>query len=234
MGTKLWPIHPQPLPDELLSSWMISVARDNGFKVHNFYAAHFGRERQIWNRDIDHHAPAWLLEGLEAHSGLPLARLEAMTLRAFESVVFERFNESGSTRFLMPLSIFHRTRRAFGQQFCPLCLATDRTPYLRRRWRLALSVVCARHGVQLQDRCGGCGSPLAPHRADMNTTRTFPLRSTLRQCGYCRGSVVAPGVPSTREAIDVQQRIDRALDLGFVTLPNQATVYSHLYFDGVR
>lgn len=75
---------------------MIRVARDNGFRVHSFYAAHFRRERQIWNRDIDHHASVWVLDGLEAHTGLQRARLEAMTLRAFESVVFERFNSKRS------------------------------------------------------------------------------------------------------------------------------------------
>lgn len=234
MGTKLWPIHPQPLPDELLSSWMIRVARDNGFKVHSFYAAHFGRERQIWNRDIDHHAPTWLLDGLEAHTGVQRVRLETMTLRAFESVAFERFNETGNTRFLMPLSIFHRTRRAYGQQFCPLCLNEDKTPYLRRRWRLALAVVCAQHGVLLQDRCGSCGSPLVPHRADMHTTSTFPQRNTLRQCGHCRGSVVAAAEQATSEAIDTQRCIDRVLDQGFATLTDHSPVYSHLYFDGLR
>lgn len=234
MGTKLWPIHPQPLPDELLSSWMIRVARGNGFKVHSFYAAHFGRERQIWNRDIDHHAPAWLLDGLEAHTGVQRVRLETMTLRAFESVVFERFNETGNTRFLMPLSIFHRTRRAYGQQFCPLCLTEDKTPYLRRRWRLALEVVCAQHGVLLQDRCGSCGSPLVPHRADMHTTSTFPQRNTLRECGHCRGSVVAAAEQAPSETIDTQRCIDRVLDQGFATLTDQGAVYSHLYFDGLR
>lgn len=234
MGTKLWPIHPQPLPDELLSSWMIRVARNNGFKVHSFYAAQFGRERQIWNRDIDHHAPAWLLDGLEAHTGVQRARLEAMTLRAFESVVFERFNETGNTRFLLSLSIFHRTRRSYGQQFCPLCLSEDKTPYLRRRWRLALQVVCVQHGVLLQDRCGNCGSPLVPHRADMHTTCTFPRFNTLRQCGHCRQSVVTAAVPASQDAIDAQRCIDRAVGQGFVMLPNLRAVYSHLYFDGLR
>lgn len=234
MGTGIWPIHPQPLPDELLSSWMIRVARDNGFKVHSFYAAHFGRERQIWTRDIDHHAPVWLLDGLEAHTGLQRAQLEAMTLRAFESLVFERFNETGNTRFLMPLSIFHRTRRAYGQQFCPQCLTEDKTPYLRRRWRLALAVVCAKHGVLLQDRCGSCGSPLVPHRADMHTTSTFPTRNTLRQCGRCRSSVISAGVQVSAETIDMQRCIDRVLDQGFAALSDQGSVYSHLYFDGLR
>lgn len=234
MGTKLWPIHPQPLPDELLSSWMIRVARDNGFKVHSFYAAHFGRERQIWTRDIDHHAPAWLLDGLEAHTGLQRARIEMMTLRVFESIVFERFNETGNTRFLMSLSIFHRTRRAYGQQFCPLCLKEDKAPYLRRRWRLALEVVCVQHGVLLQDRCGSCGSPLVPHRADMHTTYTAPQRTTLRQCGNCRQNIIAAVGQASQEAIDMQRGIDCALEYGFVMIPNQGAVYSHLYFDGLR
>ena len=234
MGKRHWPIHPQPLADELLSSWMIRVARDNGFKVHNFYADHFGRERQIWNRDIDHHAPTWLLDGLETYSGVPHTRLEALTLRAFESIAYERLNETGNTRLLMPLSIFHRTRRAYGQQFCPLCLATDKTPYLRRRWRLALVVVCVRHGVLLQDRCGNCGRPLAPHHSDMKKASSFPERSTMRQCGHCGRSILAPPILVSRAALDTQQHLNQALDNGFVSLSTEKVVYSHLYFDGLR
>jgi hypothetical protein len=213
---------------------MIRVARGNGFKVHNFYAEYFGRERQIWNRDIDHHAPTWLLDGLEQHTGVQRERLEALTLRSFESLVFERLNETGITRLLMPLSIFHRTRRAYGQQFCPMCLAEDDAPYLRRRWRLAIMTVCSRHAILLQDRCGHCGRPLAPHRADMALTRSFPERSTIRQCAYCRSSIAGEAWPAARSDVETQLHVERVLDQGYVMLHERTPVYSHLYFDGLR
>jgi hypothetical protein len=45
-------------------------------------------------------------------------------------------------------------------QYCPACLAEDRTPYFRRRWRLVVSTCCPRHGVILADRCPVCGGTL--------------------------------------------------------------------------
>ena len=72
----IWPIHPHPRPDELLSSWMVRLAHANRYKVHDFYALYFGRERQIWNRDIDHLAPDWLLNGLSFHTGIGTEQLQ--------------------------------------------------------------------------------------------------------------------------------------------------------------
>lgn len=32
------PIHPQPMSDELLTSWMVRLAFANGFALHTFYS----------------------------------------------------------------------------------------------------------------------------------------------------------------------------------------------------
>ena len=234
MATQLWPIHPQPLPDELLSSWMIRLARSNGFKVHNFYAQFFGRERQIWNRDIDHFAPPWLIDGLADRTGTPRERIVQMTLRAFESFAFEHFNEIGMTRWILPLGIFHRTRRAYGQQFCPQCMTEATEPYLRRHWRLALTVICTRHSVMLQDRCIACGRPLAPHRSDMSVRGGFPERSSMLRCHVCRACIAAPAEKAMPEDVRMQLEIENILQSGFVMLDTGQPVYSHLYFDGLR
>lgn len=184
----IWPVHPHPLPDELLSSWMIRIARANGFKVHNFYALFFGRDRQIWNRDIDLHAPQWLLEGLSARTGTQPHRIYQTTLRAFESILFETYVEGGRNRWVLPLGIFHRVRKAYGQQFCPRCLGEDEVPYLRRAWRLAIVTVCAQHAIVLQDRCGSCGRALEPHRTDMVARHGCPQPAYLSHCASCNVS----------------------------------------------
>lgn len=231
---QLWPVHPHPLPDELLSSWMIRLARANGFKVHNFCALFFGRDRQIWTRDIDHHAPAWLTDRLAELSGTTPERIHATTLRAYESILFERFVASGANQWVLPLGVFHRSRRGFGQQFCGRCLAEDPEPYLRRAWRLAVVVICVRHQVMLEDRCQACGKSLAPHRADMVSRAGFPERTDLSRCAYCRVKLDGATTPATAEGVKMQRAIDAVLQTGCYLLEPNRPVYSHLYFDGIR
>jgi hypothetical protein len=234
MEMRLWPIHPQPQIDELLSSWMIRLAHANGYKAHSFYAQFFGRDRQIWTRDIDHHAPPWLLVGLSERTGVPLERIEGLTLRAFASFAFERFNESGTTRWIMPLSVYHRTRRAYGQQFCPMCLGEDEVCYLRRHWRLALSTVCIRHAVVLQDRCSECGRPLAPHRADVAARSGWlACRFPMSRCSYCREKLTGSIQQAGSEDVALQRHLTESIASGYVLIAG-APVYSHLYFDGLR
>jgi TniQ len=233
VALRLWPIHPHPLPDELLSSWMIRIAHGNGSKVHNFYAEFFGREKQIWNRDIDHHAPPWLLEALEERTGVRRERIEQTTLRNLESWVFEQFTENGITKGVLPLGVFHRTRRSFGQQFCPLCFREDAQPYLRRSWRLALTVVCVRHGVRMQDRCSSCGYPLAPHRFDFGTRQGIPEKTTMARCHKCGSNLSVSVTPAGPLLIQMQQVINQALQSGYVTL-GEHCVYAPQFFEGLR
>lgn len=233
MDSKLWPIHPQPMPDELLSSWMIRLARGNGYKIHSFYTQYFGLDRQIWNRDIDRLAPSWLLFGLSERTGIAANRIEQMTLRAYESYAFERLNEAGTTRWLLVLGVFHRTRRAFGQQFCAQCLLDDAEPYLRRSWRLALTTVCEKHRVILQDRCNACGHPIVPHRADMSSTRSRQPRMSILRCSFCRSLITAPSIQALDCDVEAQRSINQIVINGYSAIGN-TVVYSHLYFDGLR
>lgn len=234
MTLSLWPVHPHPLPDELLSSWLIRLARGNGFKVHSFCASFFGRERQIWNRDVDHHAPAWLLSTLSERTGSTHEQIVQTTLRAFESFVFERFSELGGTRWVLPLSVFHRTRRSLGQQFCSQCLREDSEPYLRRSWRLALSVVCVHHKALLCDSCPQCSSPMTPHRADMTARGGFPEKTTMLRCFKCGSRMDEVTVPALAEDVRMQAKIDAAVRDGFAEVVPGIPIYSPLYFDGLR
>jgi hypothetical protein len=233
MANRLWPIHPHPLQDELLSSWMIRIAHGNGFKVHNFYAAFLGRERQIWNRDIDHHAPPWLLKTLAERTGVSHLRAVQTTLRDLESWAFEVFVENGITKWVLPLGILHRKRRSFGQQFCPLCFRDDEQPYLRRSWRLGLTFICVRHGVFMQDRCSVCEHPLAPHRSDFGARQGVPEKTTMARCYNCKSRVEGQAIFASAQLSEIQKNINKALDLGFVELGN-CIIYTPQFLDGLR
>lgn len=163
----LWPIRYKPLPDELLSCWLVRLAHGHGLKVQTFSNLLFGHRRQVWNRDVDRLGPTWLIEELSSRTGTPLAVAEATCLRTLEGLLFPNFKLSGALPWVLTIGMYHRKRSAYGQQFCPLCLGADEVPYFRRAWRLAFMTVCPNHQVMLHDRCPQCGLPLSFHRAEM-------------------------------------------------------------------
>lgn len=162
----LWPIRYKPLPDELLSSWIVRLAHGHGMKVQPFCNRLFGNTRQVWNRDVDRLAPAWLLEALATHTGTPACNVFATTLRRYEGVLYERFRSSGHLHWVQVMQMYHRKRMGYGQQYCPQCLRGDPTPYYRTRWRLSIITVCSKHRCMLLDQCLACGSPVSFHRVD--------------------------------------------------------------------
>lgn len=212
---------------------MIRLARANRVKVHSFYAQYFGRDIQIWNRDIDHFAPIELIELLSQKTGVSVQRIQQATLRSYEGFAFMRLNEVGTTRWLLPLGIYHRTRRSYGQQFCPICIAEGPEPYLRKHWRLAFFFQCTAHCVMLVDRCRNCGKPLSPHRTDILAGRGSMTRATIRHCAYCLSDLAGGGVLATEVGTRVQLLLDDALRQGYFLIAGQP-VYTHLFLDGLR
>ena len=69
LSGKMWPAHPKPLPDELLSSWIVRVAEANAIKLQTLSWMLFGNGVSPWNRDIDRNAPRWLIDVLCEHTG---------------------------------------------------------------------------------------------------------------------------------------------------------------------
>jgi hypothetical protein len=183
-SSSLWPIHYKPLPDELLSCWLVRLAHGHGMKVQTFCNVIFGNHHQIWNRDIDRLAPSWLLSELSNRTHTPMARVLNTTLRSYEGILYPKFRTAGALQWVLVLQMYHRKRKGYGLQFCPFCLNTDDVPYFRKQWRIALNTVCQRHGTRLLDRCPTCSSPVAVHRLDMRT-RDFNASESLSLCHAC-------------------------------------------------
>jgi len=178
------PVHPQPRPGEILSSWMVRLALANGYPVHTFYAKVMQCALPIWNRDIDRHPPAALLELLSAQTLQPVSVLRSLTLLDYEGLIYETLPMVGNVRMVLPLGIYHRTRRRAGMQYCPACLGEDALPYFRKRWRLAFHVICERHGCVMHERCPNCRSSVAYHRHGIGRRKDVPLQP-LRHCHQC-------------------------------------------------
>lgn len=231
MDFALWPAHPRILPGEILSSWLVRIAHANGFQAREFSAYLLGYDREIWRRDVDHLAPQRLIALLARRTGVSVEDIEATTLKVYEGVVFERFVQFGTTKWVLPLGIKGRTKRIFGQQYCPACLASDRVPYLRLEWRMAFKVACTEHAVLLADRCPFCAKALEPYR--INLTPEIKAHAVLRFCGHCCGDLSSSAVPATAQAMRLQLRLDEVVNHGYVKVGGEV-VYSHLFLDGVQ
>ena len=153
-----WPVRPKPLPDEILSSWLMRLAMAHGVKLHTLSTATWP-QKAVWNRDIDKSADEEVVRVLAGKTATSLERAWSTVLSAYEGRLFESYNYYGPTPWLLPVGVYHRVRQRYGQQFCPRCLAEDEEPYYRRRWRLAFMVCCEHHRVTLCDRCPRCTSP---------------------------------------------------------------------------
>jgi len=181
LSGNLWPVHFKPLPDELLSCWLVRLAHGHGMKVQTFCNQVFGNQLQVWNRDIDRLAPSWLVDEISRRTGTPAEITWNTTLRFYEGLLYRKFRMSGSEQWILSLKMYHRKRMGHGLQFCPACLAEDTIPYFRKRWRVAFNTICTRHKNMLFDRCPECGVAIAVHRLDVGK----PDILDIRQMSYC-------------------------------------------------
>lgn len=180
----LWPIRYKPLPDELLSSWLVRLAHGHGLKVQTFCNLIYGNRLQVWNRDIDRLGPDWLVNELSARTGTQLEIAYGTTLRAYEGLLYRQFKLSGVLPWILTLKMYHRKYEGFGLQYCPLCLREDSEPYFRKSWRVAFNTVCIKHQCMLRDRCPSCGAGVAFHRRDMGSP-DVALDDSLAVCHQC-------------------------------------------------
>lgn len=184
LSGKLWPAHPKPQPDELLSSWIVRIAEANGIKLETMTHQLFGLYRLPWNRDIDRLAPKWLLKEICAHTGTGYWDAYRTTLAGYRTRLYPHRKDSGQLRWILSVKINSTKRDGYGIQFCPQCLATDKEPYFRRKWRVALYTFCLEHMVMLHDCCPACGSAVTFYRRDFG--RAIDEAGAICLCHQCQ------------------------------------------------
>jgi hypothetical protein len=209
----------------------------HGLKLHTFCSLAWPR-RAIWNRDIDKSADERVLAVLSEKTDTPLERVRGTTLSAYEGILYEKHNPFGNTLWIMPVGVYHRVRTQYGLQFCPRCLAEDKEPYFRRRWRLAFVAVCVDHRVVLRDRCPYCGEPVNFHRDELGLRSKYaPMSVTL--CHACKFDLRTAGersegshseVEANAAEVEFQGRLLNAVHDGWIMVDGQGPVYSHLFF----
>lgn len=185
LSGKVWPAHPKPLPDELLSSWIVRVAEANAIKLQTLSWMLFGNGLSPWNRDIDRSAPRWLIEALSQHTGNSYRDVFHTALVTYKGRLYPHRQAVGQLRWILPIRSYGMRHSALGQQFCPECLAKDAIPYFRKQWRVAFFTYCPEHQVKLWDACPACGLPVIVFRGDFGRelTNARPMY-VCHSCGY--------------------------------------------------
>jgi len=182
----LFPVRPKPHRDEVLTSWVIRLAKANGLKLQAFSRIVFEGSADLWNRDIDRKPYDWLLTELAARTNCSKTEIYNLTLQSYKGKLFSHFHEVGVLKWILPLNIYHRKRKGFGQQYCSQCLKEDKEPYFRKHWRVALNTFCVKHNIMYRDRCPNCGYPVMFHRNELGKPRMFdgPKMCFCTTCEY--------------------------------------------------
>lgn len=210
---KIWPAHPKPLPNELLSSWIVRVAESNVIKLQTLSWMLFGNARSPWNRDIDRSAPHWLISALSEHTGCNYWEIYHTTLTTFRGRLFAKRRQSGQLHWILPVKNYGMRHENFCQQFCPQCLAEDPIPYFRKQWRLMLFTYCPHHQIRLWDACPACGLPVMHYRGDFG--RELWEARPLHACYSCGFDLREAG---RREAYFPENEVHRLFDSVLLSL----------------
>jgi hypothetical protein len=160
----LWPYRPKREPDELISSWLWRIARGLGAPPKRFVLDAIGSRLTDVDREISDTA----IDRLAFLSGQSREHLMGGTMRADIEVRPGSRREQVQRALLrhgdLVLNRHHggRGRAVPIVQYCPVCLAAERTAYLRRGWRFSIEVACVEDGCFLLDACWKCGALLNP------------------------------------------------------------------------
>ncbi|NMC06690.1 MAG: TniQ family protein [Candidatus Lokiarchaeota archaeon] len=172
----LWTGRPEPIEDELLSSWMIRTSMANFETLAHFIYERTGKNPS--NLDVDLTKIPALLHLFSEKTGVSEVTMEKMSLIKENDVIAKIVVSGDALKMFSRFWITGwRSRAKNGMHYCPSCLKTDSIPYFRREWRLGYVTVCPVHECLLENNCPACKSPIAPHHQKWD--------GNLRLCHAC-------------------------------------------------
>lgn len=187
---KRLPLHPQPLPDEALSSWIRRLAEAYQLDPDRFIEAVLGLPPPTRCLGVlDDQPPTALLCILSERTGVPLERVRTMSLAGYGGALL---GVDAATRDQSSAGLFTDYVCQFGSfaptaprrmkpvaslspiwrpwictnllndhpRSCRQCLASDRIPYTRIHWRAAWMASCSVHGEMLEPFRQGIEDPV--------------------------------------------------------------------------
>lgn len=166
------PIELKPLPNEILSSWLIRNSIANGSDPSSWVNDIWFNFR-AWTRDIDRHLPNDKINKLSKISSLSKEQIRNMTLEPIIEKISLNYSLNPKKAWLHVIPTGNRcTTKINGMHFCKECLK-ERNPYIRKEWRLAWNVACAKHKELLLYKCQKCDKAFSPYKVDYINTQIY-------------------------------------------------------------
>ena len=161
LSGEFWPIHPKPYDDELLSSWIVRLARAYGVEPTKFWRQSSPDPIDLQWPVLDYLPPEKLLSVLSKATATPPQRVLETTLLAV-----------GSVQFIPRMNALLR--------YCPMCLSEDPEPYFRREWQMSAFRLCDRHNCLICCHCRQCRRPQSVYK--------IPLEAEFISCCFHCGA----------------------------------------------
>ena len=221
-------IVPQPFEDELLSSWLTRVAIEHKRKLSIFLSLYVKKEgNSIARNDLDFLYDEKLFEALVNKSNLTKKDIFKMSLRSEEGYLY-----SCDSNNLYPPNQIRKLvdkRNHYGLMYCPQCLAEDKIPYFRKKWRYQFYNVCTRHQIFLTDRCWVCYERINFSKIKHN--------KNLAVCSKCEKDLSTTLFTKIQSnymyGLKAVKWFEKGLDRGYFIINNQK-VHSVFIFDSFK
>ena len=211
-----WPGQPPLIEGESISSWLARLAKANALKP-AILCRIIDPTGYRAVRDLDRQIDIPFIHRIAELTRIGAPTAERATFRRWAGLTYE--NDDGRTKLeWTPPAGRQGGVRCFGQQLCPLCLATDAPPYLRLNWRLSFVTACIVHATALIDRCPSCGEPY--HALKCSGATGF------RCCACGTNPALASTNPMPAELLEVQQDLSALLLNGWYVLGGYGPVYA--------
>lgn len=158
------PVHPTPLPNEILTSWITRVAIANGLFDKGLYRTTMQLDRSTSMKDNNVYHNQMLISALSRVTGQSESTLRSMMLTDYVGRVFGEMLTSSTHRWALPHRHKGNILLRSSSTYCPECLRTDRKKYFRKYWKLSFYTKCHIHGCFMRDECPNCGAIVAFER----------------------------------------------------------------------
>lgn len=179
----LWPIHLKPYEDELLSSWMVRLARAYGVEPVKFWNGVSADFTDLRWPILDYMAPERLLSFLSQVTATPPRRIVETTLLAI-----------GSVQFIPRINPLLR--------YCPVCLSEEPEAYYRRRWQMNAFRICGSHRCLLCCDCPNCRRPQSLSSISLDA-------ESISSCSHCGAELSAQPPLLNADVTTIQQWQER-------------------------